>query len=255
MTAERVDAAQVVERLAAARVAERSALAFDADGTLWSGDVGEDVFGWACEHELLGHAAEEALAVAAAAHGVPREGSPSRVASALYAAYRRGSVPELEMCEIMTWCYAGFRDEELRAVARQAFSERGLGARRRHVLIPVFEWAAVERLRVIVVSASPVSIVEEGLRVVGIEVSGLAAARPATVDGRIAPGMAEPLPYGAEKSVVGKRLLEGHDWLGSFGDNGFDVDMLQAARVGVAVCPKPALVARLPELTNAVVLE
>jgi phosphoserine phosphatase len=97
--------------------------------------------------------------------------------------------------------------------------------------------------------------VEEALRVVGIDVSGLAAARARTEAGRILPAMAEPVPYGAAKGTYGKQLLSGHDWLGSFGDNAFDVDMLRAARVGVAVCPKPVLVSRLHELPNTIVLE
>jgi len=54
--------------------------------------------------------------------------------------------------------------------------------------------------------------------------------------------------------VVGGTLLRGFDWLGSFGDNAFDVDMLRAARVAVAVCPKPALTARLSEIPNVRVL-
>ena len=206
MTAPRVDATAVIERLSAARVEGRSGLAFDADGTLWAGDVGEDVFEWACARELLRSEAAEPLAVAATAHGTSRDGSPSRVASALYAAYRRGTVPELEMCEIMTWCYAGFEDTELRDVARHAFQERNLGGRRREILMPIFEWAAKETLRVVVVSASPIPIVEEGLRALGVEISGLAAALAATSGGRIAPEMAQPLPYGPEKPVAGRRI-------------------------------------------------
>ena len=71
-----------------------SGLAFDADGTLWSGDVGEDVFEWACERELLRADPREALDRAAVAHGVPTAGSTSRLAHALYSAYRSGRVPD-----------------------------------------------------------------------------------------------------------------------------------------------------------------
>jgi phosphatidylglycerophosphatase C len=255
VTAERVDAQAVILRLERARIQGRSGLAFDADGTLWSGDVGEDVFEWACSRELLREESHEALARVATAHALSAEGSPSRIASSLYAAYLAGSLLERTMCEIMTWCYAGFSLDELRDTARQAFAERGLEGRRREVLLPIFDWAARERLRVVVVSASPFPIVDEALGVVGIRVAGLAAARAETIRGRIAPRMAEAVPYAAEKPVSGERLLEGHDWLGSFGDNAFDIDMLRAARVGVAVCPKPLLAARLHELSNTVVLE
>ena len=255
MTAERVDGAFVIARLEAARSSDESGLAFDADGTLWSGDVGEDVFEWACAHERLREEARDALAKVALAHDVPAVGSASHIASALYAGYRAGRVAELQMCEVMTWCYAGLSEAELRETARQAFSARGLVGRRRGVLVPIFDWAKRTQLRVIVVSASPFPIVDEGLRLVGIQVAGLAAARPAMNGDVIGARMAEPLPYASQKPIAGGHLLEGHDWLGSFGDNGFDVDMLRAARVGVAVCPKPALLARLHELTNTVVLE
>lgn len=255
LTGEQVDGAAVIDRLEAARIRGPSGLAFDADGTLWSGDVGEDVFEWACGHELLRGEGEDALVRVATLHGVSADGTPSRIASSLYAGYRSGRVPELTMCEIMAWCYAGFSDGELRETARQAFSERQLADRRRGVLVPIFDWAKRGEVRVVVVSASPFPIVEEGLRVIGVEVAGLAAARAAMNGDRIRPAIAEPVPYADQKPLAGKRLLAGHDWLGSFGDNAFDVDMLRAARVGVAVCPKPALAARLHELTNTVVLE
>jgi phosphoserine phosphatase len=42
--------------------------------------------------------------------------------------------------------------------------------------------------------------------------------------------------------------------LASFGDNVFDVEMLCAARLGVAVNPRPELRMRLVELPGVVVL-
>jgi phosphoserine phosphatase len=107
----------------------------------------------------------------------------------------------------------------------------------------------------VVVSASPRSIVEEALGVIGFSVFDIAGAVPRSSAGVILPEMGEPLTYGPEKPLAGKRLLENYDWLGSFGDSAFDVEMLRAARVGVAVHPKPALRARLSELPHAVVLE
>jgi phosphoserine phosphatase len=57
-----------------------------------------------------------------------------------------------------------------------------------------------------------------------------------------------PIPYGPGKihqleARIGKRPL-----LAAFGDNVFDVPMLEAARVAVAVDPKPRLLARLKEM-------
>lgn len=255
MTSERVDARGVMDRLARARVAGPSGLAFDADGTLWSGDVGEDVFEATYEQGLVREAARDALARVCVSHDLGTDGTPSALAARIHAAYRRGVVEELLTCEVMTFCYAGFGIEELRAHARRTFSERRLVDRVRRVLGPVFEFARREGMRVVVISASPAIIVEEGLGIAGIAVDALAAARVAVTGDVVEPRLDGRVPYAKEKCVAGARVLGDHDWLGSFGDNAFDVEMLRAARIGVAVHPKPALAARLGELSNTVVLE
>jgi phosphatidylglycerophosphatase C len=255
MTLERLDARGVIERLSRARAQGSSGLAFDADGTIWSGDVGEDVFESACEHELIRSEARDALEHVARAHGLSADGTPSALARRLYEAYRRHALDELLTCEIMTFCYAGFTLDELAELARRVLSEKSLSSRVRGLLGPVFEFAAREGLRVVVVSASPEVIVAEGLRIAGIEVAELGGAGAAVEEARILPRLAGRVPYGPEKVVIGKRLLGASTWLGSFGDNAFDVDMLKAAQIGVAVCPKPALAARLGDLSNTVILE
>jgi phosphatidylglycerophosphatase C len=251
----RADANAVIERLERARVEGPSGLAFDADGTLWSGDVGEDVFLYACDNGLLRDDATEALRSVARAHGVGDEGSPSALARAVFEGYRRGVVSELIACETMSWCYAGHTPEELTEIARQAFGVRDLRTRVRRLLEPIFAFGRHEGLHRIVVSASPMIVVEEALRFSGIDIDEVAGAEPVLVDGRVGSSMRKPIPYGAQKPTAGRLLLGSRDWLGSFGDNGFDVEMLKAARIGVAVCPKPALITRLSELTNTVVLE
>jgi phosphatidylglycerophosphatase C len=255
MSPERVDARGIVERLERARVEGPAGLAFDADGTLWAGDVGEDVFELACRDGLLLDAPRDGLERVAHAHGLSTGGTPSELAQRLHAAYRRGQLDELLTCEVMTWSYAGWSTAELRDWAARALAERRLVDRVRHALAPVFAFAEREGLRVIVVSASPHVIVTEALRIAEIGVAEIAAARPAVHEDVIQPALAAPVPYGPQKPIEGARLLGPHDWLGSFGDNVFDVEMLRAARVGVAVFPKPALVARLGDLTNTVVLE
>jgi phosphatidylglycerophosphatase C len=245
----------IVERLVAARGEGPAALAFDADGTLWSGDVGEDTFEGACRAGVLKEEGRAALARTAEEHGVSPEGSATQIAETLYAAYHRGTVPERVMCEVMTFCYAGYTEDALRELARGYLTARGLAGRTRQALVQVLAWARGEGLRCIVISASPRIIVNEGLRLSGIEVDevGAAVAKVSTA-GVIEPGMAAPLPYGPQKCVVGASLLTGFDWLGAFGDNGFDVDMLRTARVAVAVHPKPALLSRLSEIPNVLVL-
>jgi phosphoserine phosphatase len=250
----RVGAEELVERLERLRHTGPTAMAFDADGTLWSGDVGEDVFELACEHGLLRETARPELTRVAAAHGLRADGTPSEIARGIYAAYRRGQVDERLTCEVMTWSYAGFSPDEVRTLARRAFDERGLRARVRDELNPVRDWARREGIRVIVVSASPEVVVREALSVAGIDVFGLSGAVPEIFGDVIAPKMARPVPFGADKKTAGLSLLAGYDWLASFGDNSFDVDLLRAARVGVAVFPKPALLARLGEIDGVFVL-
>jgi phosphoserine phosphatase len=252
---ERVDAPRLVELLESTKTDGPTGLAFDADGTLWSGDVGEDVFEFACGNALLREPPREALARLAGSFGFPERGSSSELALSLYAGYRRGEVPELLMCEIMTWAYAGFGGDELGALAREALIAEQLPSRARPVLNHIFDYARSRSFRTVVISASPRLIVVEGLRLAGIEVDAIGAAEAAHASDRIEPGLLHPVPYGPEKPVVGARLLRSHDWLASFGDNAFDVEMLKKARIGVAVFPKPALVSRLGELSNTVVLE
>lgn len=251
----RVGPDEVIEWLERARSHGPSAMAFDADGTLWSGDVGEDVFEFAYENGLVREAARAELEHLASAHGVRTAGTPSDLARELHAAYRRGNVDERLTCEIMTWSYAGFTLEELRAMARSAFDRRGLAARVRAALAPIRTWAEREGVRVIVISASPAAVVTEALDFAGIPVFGVAGAVPEMDGDRILPRMAAPVPYAAHKRTAGLPLIGAHDWLASFGDNSFDVDLLRAARVRVAVFPKPALLERLGEIEDALVLE
>jgi len=245
----------LLDRLSSARSSEPAGIAFDADGTLWSGDVGEDVFETTTERGLLREDARAELAATARRFGVPMDGGPSEIAGRLYAAYRAGTVPELVMCEVMTWAYAGFGVDELRERARETFSDRKLGARVRAFLGPIFDWARTEDVRVVVVSASPRLIVAEALSATGIAVDDLAGAVALEDAGTIRPGLLGKVPYAGEKRVAGERLLAGRQWLASFGDNAFDVEMLRRATVGVAVHPKPALRARLADIDGVWLLE
>lgn len=251
----RIGPEELVDRLAALRRPGPTGIAFDADGTLWSGDVGEDVFEFAYQHGLLREEARAELARVATAHGIPARGTPSELARAIHGAYRRGDVDERLTCEVMTWSYSGFTEDELRKTARDAFDARGLRARVRQILEPARAWATHEEVRSVVVSASPRLVVVEALAFVGIDVFAVAGALPAMSGDSIAPKMAAPVPYAADKLTAGFDFLSGHDWLASFGDNTFDLELLRAARVGVAVCPKPGLLSRIGELASALVLE
>lgn len=235
--------------------AERGLFAFDGDGTLWSGDVGEDVFHHAVTRGLLREAAAEALAREAAAYQIESGGSASELAARLFAAYLAGAYPEREACAMMTWCYAGFSQSELVELARHAFAETDLADRLHRELEPILGFARETGLRVVVVSASPQLIVEEAATLWGVSASDVTASRAAFEGETIAARLASPVPYAEGKPLALRALAPDRELIASFGDNVFDIEMLRAARLGVAVRPKPALRVRLPELSGVVVLE
>jgi phosphoserine phosphatase len=255
MTVATLGARELIDRLERLRPrGGPAALAFDADGTLWSGDVSEDVFDHAVRSRLLKTEAAEVLAQTAAEHGIAAEGSPSAIARALFTAYLDSRFGERDVCEMMTWCYAGLTPAELAELTRHVLERRNLGARLNRSLEPIFDYARAASLRTIVVSASPQTIVEQAAALWGFAEHDVIGARPALEAGRIAPRIAAPIPYAADKCSAARALLLDADWLASFGDNVFDVEMLCAARLGVAVNPRPELRMRLVELPGVVVL-
>jgi len=247
---------ELIERLQALRTAERAAaLVFDADGTLWSGDVSEDVFGYAVENGLLRAEAADALAKTARESGFDAEGSPSAIGKRLFRAYVEGRFGEREVCEVMTWCYAGFTPNELFSLARRVLAERELAGRVNRRLEPILEYARRTGLRALVVSASPQPIVEVAAELWGFSPQQICGARAELDAGRYAARLAGPIPYAEQKCPAARALIgDDADWLASFGDNVFDVEMLCAARLGVAVNPKRKLRTALPNLKNVVLL-
>ncbi len=230
-------------------------LAFDADGTLWSGDVGEDVFHLAVKSELILEHARDELGRIAEQYRLSSAGSPSQIALRLFDAYLSGIYPERDVCSMMSWCYAGWSLDDLRHHARRAFAETHLAGRLFLGFESVFEQARKRGIRALVVSASPQTVVEEAAAHWGVRPEDIIACRPATEGDRILPALAAPVPYAAEKPAALSRATGGRAVLASFGDNVFDIELLRAARVAVAVRPKPGLRARLAELPGVVVLE
>lgn len=228
--------------------ARPAALAFDADGTLWSGDVSEDVFGQAIAQELIRDEAAAALAEAAARFGVETHGTPTEIAARIFGAYREGRYPERETCEMMTWCYAGWTFAELSEFARRTLQALGIGARLNRELEPFVDFARAEGIRTIVVSASPRAIVEVAAGLWQFSPDDIAASDPESDGMRILPLMRGEVPYESSKCRAGERLIGRAQWLASFGDNLYDIDMMRAASLGVAVKPKLALRKLLPEL-------
>ena len=244
-----VTPAQLVAELKSRlRVDRPSALAFDADGTLWSGDVGEDVFRFAVEHGRLREAARAELEQQARSRSFECFADVNATAANLFDAYLAGRYPEREICELMTWCFAGHTLAEMADLVREALAASGHAHRLNEELRPILDFARNNALRTIVISASPRVTVEVAAGAWGFAAHDIAASTPLVVSGVIAPEMASALPYGAGKCVAGRALLGSAHWLAAFGDNVFDLEMMREAELGIAVRPKPALRARLAEI-------
>ncbi len=245
---------QLIETLTKVRSGP-AVLAFDGDGTLWSGDVAEDVFLAAVEAGLMRDAPHAALRDAARRHGLDPSGSPSELSGRIYAAYLSGRFPEREVCEVMTWCFAGWTIAELERYSRDTLTRLGLAERFNPALTSVLGWARSAEVRVVIVSASPQPIVEQAALLRGIPVENVSASRPALDGARILPRMDGPAVYGPDKLAAAARFFrDGAQWLASFGDSPFDLELLGAARFGIAVRPKPELLARLGDVAHAFVL-
>jgi phosphatidylglycerophosphatase C len=255
MSAEHVDIAELVRRIEQSRDSGPAALVFDGDGTLWSGDVAEDVFRYAVKRQLLRAEPREALQRTAREHGEDDSGSTSDLAGRLLEAYERGTFPERTVFEVMAWCFAGYRLDELSEIARDALDLAGLDARLHRSLAPLFELAAREGIRIVVVSASPRFVVEQAARRWHVAPTDIAASTPALDGDRVLPELAGPIPYAETKVDHARTLIGDARWLAAFGDSGFDFHMMRAAALGVAVKPKPSLLEHLGELRSAVVLD
>ncbi len=231
--------------------APAAALAFDADGTLWSGDIGEEACVSAIEQELIRPEAHAALKRDAEQFGIPSEGSPSAVAERLVDAFHAGRYPELKACEMMVWCYAGWTASELREHVARTLARPTSRVARYTPLSPVIDWARRRGVHCVIISASPRLAVEEAARELGFRPAEIAAGDTHSADGRLLVELRTPIPYAESKALAGRALIAERQWLATFGDNVFDLHMLQAARLPVAVRPKPQLLEVLAEVDGA----
>ncbi len=243
-----------LERLVARH--PRGALVFDADGTLWSHDVGCMVFEAAYQQGVLREAARLPLRNEARRLGldVPDSADANVIAARLQHAYVSGEYALKATAEMQVWAYAGLSESELRGLCRQALSTERHDPGIHAEVVEIARWARARDAQVFVVSASPRIIVEEALRRLDIGAECIAAGDPNWENGRIAPGMGAPLPYGVEKARAGRRLLADSTWLATFGDSGFDVAMMHEAHLAVGLGASPELLAGLASHPNAVLL-
>lgn len=236
----------IQERIEAARGSSGGVIAFDADGTLWSGDVGEDTFLGAVEAGALRQEALAALQRLALAYDLPRRREANAQALVLFDAYKAGQLPEREVCAMMAWAFAGWSVEALRELVDHLVSCAGFEGRRFDRVAQLVDWSRRLGLRTVIVSASPDFAVAAAAADLGFEPSDIAACAVLISDSVLQPELIGPVPYGEHKVQALELLAPGERLLAAFGDNNFDLPLLKAASVGVAVYPKPALRELLP---------
>lgn len=222
-------------------------LAFDADGTLWTGDVGDDFLETMIGRRAIREEARSSLERDSAAISW-RVGDLNEAAQALYAAHREGRFDEERFYELVAWIGAGHTRAELAAFADEMHRERSLDARLHHEVAPVLAWARKRGVEVFVVSASPRIVVERGVARLGVASDHVLAAE-AEFDADVMVAAARrPIPYGAGKVAALRHRVGSRTLLAAFGDNVFDVAMLNEARIPVAVRPKPRLIAAAAQI-------
>jgi phosphatidylglycerophosphatase C len=239
-----------------ARAQPGGVVAMDGDGTLWSGDVGEDLFHAFLQQGRVEAPALEAMRREARGHALSDAGSGSDIARRLYDAYIEGSFPEEGICELMTWCFAGWTRREVRAFARDVVDRGKIASRLHDEVLHVLEWVRSVPIDAVVVSASPIDVVVETAARVGFADSSVIAARPRFEGQVMLADVERPIPFADGKVVrLRQHIGETRAIYAAFGDNSFDVALLASARMGVAVRPKPRLRERAHEVQGLVELE
>jgi len=240
----------------AARDGGGGVVATDGDGTLWSGDIGEDLFFAFVDHGRIEEPAVEAMRREARSHTLSDAGSGREVARRIYDAYVEGRFPEERVCELMAWCFAGWTGPEVAAFARRTVDGGGLEGRLHREVLTVLERARANGIETILVSASPVAVVEAAGARLGFAPGAIVAARPCFDGDVLLADVHRPIPYGPGKvSRLREHIGATRTLYAAFGDNAFDVALLSSARVGVAVRPKPRLRERAHEVPGVVELE
>lgn len=243
-----------IDRLA--RSEPGGVVATDADGTLWSGDLGEDLFHAFLDHGAIEPPALEAFRRNAREHALSDAGSGTEIARRIYDAYLSARFPEERMCELMTWCFAGWTRGAVREFARSVVTGADLARRFHPELLRILERVRSAGITVLLVSASPFAVIAEGGALAGFAEEHIVAARPRYRDETMLADVERPIPYGAGKVVrLEEHLVTGVPLYAAFGDNAFDVAMLASARIGVAVRPKERLRRRATEVAGIVELE
>lgn len=225
-------------------------VATDADGTLWSGDVGVDAFEALLRRGSLSEAARAELHAEAEGLGLAAGRTPVEQARALYEAELSGVYPGDRACAMMAWIFAGMTPTEMRTFAREVIAEQNIAARLQPEALAVLRWAGDRSIPVVIVSASPLAVVEAAVEALPGPRPHIIAMSPYEENDRLLPKVRPPLPYGAGKAEALRAQFAGRPILAALGDSGFDAEMLQLARHPLAIRPKESLRRSSPNIAN-----
>jgi phosphatidylglycerophosphatase C len=249
-----VTAAEIIERLDRARpTGVRSLLAFDADGTLWEGDVSNDVFGGAIARRAFREEGRATLMAHAEAVGLDTSGALEEVAARLLAALHRGDWEDAPSAVGMAACYAGHSRSEAVAFAAEVLSALELPRRTNPAALEIMAWARARGVEVVVVSASPITVVHAAVKHLDIREDDVLATDLEEEGGRLVDRVAGAAVYGEGKVAALEAKRPGVVVLGAFGDSAGDRFMLRHSRVPVAVGASAKLLAEahtIPELVH-----
>jgi len=193
---------------------------FDCDGTLWGGDSGYGFMVWSIEQGLVSRSTSDWI-------------------DTRHRAYRAGKVSEETICGEMVQIYAGLREDELRAAARQYVDEfvRGNIFEEVASLVAQLREAGVELWAV---SSTNKWVVAEGVRAFEIPEERVLAAEVRVAKGLISSEIVA-VPTDEGKALALKLAgLPNPDAV--FGNSVHDLAMLKLARHAYPVNPSPALI-------------
>jgi phosphoserine phosphatase len=208
----------------------------------------------------------EAMRADATEFSISAEGSGAELARRLLEASRAGKFPEERLFEMTAWATAGRTAKEALDLGWALVEQKDVRGRLQPEAVTVARWA-LARFEVWLVSASPSEVVRPAAFKVGIEnviaaqcetsghqliASGLARDE---VRFEVLPRVIRPIPYGPAKLTRLRKRIGDRPLLAAFGDSAFDIPLLAAAGIPVAVRPKPALRARAGEVAGLVELE
>jgi HAD superfamily phosphoserine phosphatase-like hydrolase len=206
----------------------------DADGTLWSTDVAGDAWDRLIAERRMRTAAAAAMAQ------VVREGG-REPAVATWQAFLEGRIGDGPILAAMTFCFAGWREAEVRAFAADVY-HRHVAERVYATTVPFMRGLQERGLRVAVVTGSPRLLVEEAVRGMGLEECPVLGVDLEVEAGLLSTRVREPVTWREGKVHALAPLLDGAPIAVALGDSTGDLALMEAAHgLRVLVHPRKGL--------------